>query len=152
MTLTLSWRRPLSYRNQSIDLQSKSMDWFLYDRGFRHERVKYEVKIQAKDAQRWSFSFSVGHTERKSSILKKTDNGTGWWFWLNFLCNFLTDISVNFSTCPYDCVCPILKLFFFHYYVLSTIFLYCSRNNLLVVLLILHIGSVKLTLLTNQKL
>ena len=28
--LTLSWGRPLSYRNQSIDLQSKSMDWFLY--------------------------------------------------------------------------------------------------------------------------
>ena len=38
--LTLSWRRPLSYRNQSIDLQSKSMDWFLYDNDLRHERVK----------------------------------------------------------------------------------------------------------------
>ena len=37
--LTLSWRRPLSYRNQSIDFQSKSMDWFLYDNGLRHERV-----------------------------------------------------------------------------------------------------------------
>ena len=31
---------PLSYRNQSIDLQSKSMDWFLYDKGLLHERVK----------------------------------------------------------------------------------------------------------------
>ena len=39
-TLTLSWRRPLLYRNQSIDLQSKSMDWFLCDNGLRHERVK----------------------------------------------------------------------------------------------------------------
>ena len=38
--LTLSWRRPLSYRNQPIDLQSKSMDWFLYNNGLRHERVK----------------------------------------------------------------------------------------------------------------
>ena len=38
-TLTLSWRRPLSYTNQFIDLQSKSMDWFLYDNGLRHERV-----------------------------------------------------------------------------------------------------------------
>ena len=38
--LTLSWRRPISYRNQSIDLRSKSMDWFLYDIGLRHERVK----------------------------------------------------------------------------------------------------------------
>ena len=38
--LTLSWRRPLSYRKQSIDLPSKSMDWFLYDNGLRHEKVK----------------------------------------------------------------------------------------------------------------
>ena len=38
--LTLSWRRLLSYRNQSIDLLRKSMDWFLYDNGLRHERVK----------------------------------------------------------------------------------------------------------------
>ena len=39
-TLTFSWRRPLLYRNQSIDLGSKSMDWFLYDNGLRHEGVK----------------------------------------------------------------------------------------------------------------
>ena len=38
--LTLSRRRPLSYRNQSTDLQSKLMDWFPYDNSFRHERVK----------------------------------------------------------------------------------------------------------------
>ena len=31
--LTLSWRRPLSYRNKSIDLLCKSMDWFRYDNG-----------------------------------------------------------------------------------------------------------------------
>ena len=31
---------PLSYRNQSIDLLGKSADWFLYDNGLRHERVK----------------------------------------------------------------------------------------------------------------
>ena len=36
----LSWRRPISYRNQSIYLRSKSMDWLLYDIGLRHERVK----------------------------------------------------------------------------------------------------------------
>ena len=39
--LTLSWRRSLSYRNQSNDLLRKSMDWFLYDNGLRHERLKY---------------------------------------------------------------------------------------------------------------
>ena len=38
--LTLSWRGPLSYINQSIDLQSKSMDWFLCNNGLGHERVK----------------------------------------------------------------------------------------------------------------
>ena len=37
--LTLSRRRPLSYRNESIDLQSKSKDWFIYENGPRHERV-----------------------------------------------------------------------------------------------------------------
>ena len=42
--LTLSWRRPLSYRNHSINLGSKSMDWFLHDNGLRHERVKHAVK------------------------------------------------------------------------------------------------------------
>ena len=37
---TLSRRRFLSYRNQSIDLFCKSMDWFLYNRDFCHERFK----------------------------------------------------------------------------------------------------------------
>ena len=37
--LPLSWRRSLPYRNQSIDLQSKSSDWFLYGNGLRHERA-----------------------------------------------------------------------------------------------------------------
>ena len=40
LDLTLSRRRPLSYRNQLTDLQSKSMDWFLYDNGLHHKRVK----------------------------------------------------------------------------------------------------------------
>ena len=35
---TVLRNRSQSYRNQSIDLQSKSMDWFLYDRNPRHER------------------------------------------------------------------------------------------------------------------
>ena len=38
--LTVSRRRPLSNRNQSIDLLSKSMYWFLYDNVLRLERVK----------------------------------------------------------------------------------------------------------------
>ena len=37
--LTLSWRRSLSYRNQSIDLLRNK---FLYDNGLRHERVNID--------------------------------------------------------------------------------------------------------------
>ena len=39
LILTLSWWWSLSYRNQSIDLLCKSLDWFLYDRDLRHESV-----------------------------------------------------------------------------------------------------------------
>ena len=41
--LTLSWRRSLSYRNQSIDWLCKSMDWFLYDNDLPHERIKTKI-------------------------------------------------------------------------------------------------------------
>ena len=41
--LTLSRRRRLSYRNQ---LLCKSMNWFLYDRDFRHERVNLNKKVK----------------------------------------------------------------------------------------------------------
>ena len=40
--LSLSWWKRVLFRNQSIDLQSKSIEWFLYDVSFRHERDKYE--------------------------------------------------------------------------------------------------------------
>ena len=39
LTVTLSWRRSLPYRNHSDYLQCKSMDWFLFDRDLRLERV-----------------------------------------------------------------------------------------------------------------
>ena len=41
VTLTLSWRRSLSSRNQSIGLLCKSMDWFPYDNDHHHQRVKH---------------------------------------------------------------------------------------------------------------
>ena len=44
-SLTLSWRRPLSYRNLSIDLLRKSMDWLLFDNSLRHERVKRSITV-----------------------------------------------------------------------------------------------------------
>ena len=45
LVLTLSWRRSLSYRNQSNVLQSKSMDWFLYDRDLYHKSVNFDFSI-----------------------------------------------------------------------------------------------------------
>ena len=39
--LSLSRRSSLlSYRNQSTDLRSKSMNWSLYDRNLRYEQIK----------------------------------------------------------------------------------------------------------------
>ena len=38
--LAFSWRRSLSNRNHSIDLLCKSVEWFLYDRDLRRDRVK----------------------------------------------------------------------------------------------------------------
>ena len=35
----------MSYRNQYNDLLCKSMDWFLFGRDLRHERVKYLEKL-----------------------------------------------------------------------------------------------------------
>ena len=42
--LNLSRRRQLSYRNQSINLRTKSMDSFLYDNCLRLERVKRKLE------------------------------------------------------------------------------------------------------------
>ena len=56
--LILSWRRLLSYRNQSIDLESNGLDWFLYNRDIRHERVKLCAKYWhcMKSVHIWSYS------------------------------------------------------------------------------------------------
>ena len=42
-SLTLSCWRSLSYRNQPTDLQRKSMNWFLYDRGLHQKRVNIQL-------------------------------------------------------------------------------------------------------------
>ena len=64
--LTLSLRRPLSYRNQSFDLLCKSMDWFLYNSSLHHERVKTDrMTFNDKDnAMNYSTVFSGYDTFR----------------------------------------------------------------------------------------
>ena len=44
--LTLSRRRSISYRNQSIDLQSKSVGWFLYDTASVVKELINFIRIQ----------------------------------------------------------------------------------------------------------
>ena len=56
-----SWRRLISYRNQSIDLLRKSVDWFLYDIGQRHERVKYTINPIGKSDE--------NHNKNKATAL-----------------------------------------------------------------------------------
>ena len=59
---TLSWRRSLSYRTQSIDLQNKSMDWFLYDRDLRHEKIKRQL---SKYKLNQTFQIRIIHCSNK---------------------------------------------------------------------------------------
>ena len=43
--LSISRRGSLSYRNQSIDLHCKSLNWFLYDRDLGHKRVNLGLML-----------------------------------------------------------------------------------------------------------
>ena len=65
-SITLLWRRSLSYRNQSIDLQSKSMDLFLYDRDLRHEKDKLKSEEY----------LNVVKTNKLKTPQKKQNNAT----------------------------------------------------------------------------
>ena len=51
----------LSYRNQSIDLFCKSMDWFLYDNGLRHEVLMksydYFENVISNQSKEWSLFY-----------------------------------------------------------------------------------------------
>ena len=71
--LTPSWRRSLSYRNQFIDLHiSKSMDWFLHDKDFRHERVKTEISAKIVNGfQPFTFLYSILHPQAKLCLEKR---------------------------------------------------------------------------------
>ena len=44
--VTRSWWKFILYRNQSIDFQSKSIDWFLFNRNHRHERVNRPKSVR----------------------------------------------------------------------------------------------------------
>ena len=67
--LTLSWRRPLSYRNQSTE---NPMDWFLYDNGHRHERVNLNCFLMFQKKQvRTDKKFSKFFGKCKKKLVNK---------------------------------------------------------------------------------
>ena len=70
---TLSWRRSILYRNQSIDLLCKLTDWFLYDRDYHHERVKHSsgiIRMRILNPLRDWYFYSSGRT----ALSKRTAN------------------------------------------------------------------------------
>ena len=90
-TLALSWRRPL-YRNQSIDLASKSLDWFLYDNGLRHERVKENIVFV-------KLSETLFGSDMLASIFSQLCQvSRNWYFWFCSTVNFCNLHSRGFAT------------------------------------------------------
>ena len=69
INLTLLWWSFLSNRNQSIDLLTKSMCRFLYDRDIHHETVNdFILKIEPKLAKR---SLYLRGQAKPTTLLKK---------------------------------------------------------------------------------
>ena len=93
-SLTLSWRRPLSYRNQSIDLLHKSMYWFLYDNDLRHDRVKESCSYKFRQSTQEDTCDGVSYSPQDSSTvfflwtlqnsweqLSLRNTSAGWFCW-----------------------------------------------------------------------
>ena len=83
VSLSLSWRRLLSYRNQSTDLLRKSADWFLYDNGLRHERVNDATCQKMLLPSSWNVNDYVAQSYSKYAGVdgsnRTVDLETKWW-------------------------------------------------------------------------
>ena len=79
--------RKLTLVNLTLTLQSKSMDWFLYDNGLRHERVKGQVDSRVKMIQFFAklIVFRL-KTEKKFTFLYHLSVLQ---FWINMFIVFL---------------------------------------------------------------
>ena len=57
----------MDVHNLSVDLQSKSLNWFLYDRDLRHETAKLQEKLGPNFVSNWKHSENVTmpYTHRK---------------------------------------------------------------------------------------
>ena len=74
----LSWRRPLSYRSQSIHLQNKSIYWLPYYRELHHERIKHQTEMQMNTLRDKLNSWSADISCKKK---KKNEENKNWiWY------------------------------------------------------------------------
>ena len=112
----------LPYKNQSIDLRNRSMDWFLYDRDLRHERVKgilrpilYNNKNTNID-RKWKIM---------QSLLKKNYFFKMFKFLLTIFIDIITPVILfTHIACEVMCVQHVIqwflhslqKMFFFFFY------------------------------------
>ena len=84
--LTLLWGGSLSYIYQFTDLQSKSIDWFLYDRDLRHERVTFTCTFDQK--ANLSLSHGAVHKLQENKFLNYRKNVyTKCYRWILIYCN-----------------------------------------------------------------
>ena len=95
VSLTLSWRRLLSYRNQSIDLRNKSIDWFLYDNGLRHERFKlrHDLTIRFQTTVKWLKWLSLWWQKNLKNHFKNNNSLNS-----TMLIPFLRNFSILFKS------------------------------------------------------
>ena len=122
--LTLSGRWTLSFnRNQPIDLLCKSVYWFLYDRDFRHERVKRNYSSCSQN--HWDFfRFLYSRVKISQVILFEEINwlsniiGQLFLFYLGVIWKFPLILKANNKIAEkyYICVTlyQLIEVYFFH--------------------------------------
>ena len=90
--LLLLWRSSLSFRNQSLDLFCKSMDWFLYNEDLRHERGNMFLSLPLLACD---LSASVKeNSDRKKNLLTIQKKKR---FWKEFIDTFYHIIITHFG-------------------------------------------------------
>ena len=86
--LIISWRRSLSYRDQSTGLLFKSMNWFLFDRGPCHERIN--ASIQSTHGLLMKFVVAIYFkVVQINDLNNQTGNTFKQWMAFNWLIFFL---------------------------------------------------------------
>ena len=92
-------KEDLSYRNQSINLLCKSIDWFLYDRDVRHERVNSTFTVFAPNEYLQKQKKIWGFTDLGTSVMKELTSSSLCLFQMNINSNQKIFGGLNDTTC-----------------------------------------------------